>query len=72
MMISREAWFVGGVSLTLGVLALVAAIQNKDCYYQLPKIQWIERRYGRMAARGFYAVLGVLMVSLAGFIWLRG
>lgn len=71
-MISREAWFVGGVSLTLGVLALLAAIQNKDWCYQLPKIEWIERRFGRSVARAFYAALGVLMISLAAAIWLRG
>ena len=72
MIISREAWFVGGVAFTLGLLALVAAIHNRDWYYQLPKIQWVEERFGRPAARCIYAVLGAMLIVLALFVWRCG
>ena len=59
-----EHIFVGGVSIILGSLALLAAIHNRDWYYQLPKTRWIEKRWGRTAARLFYAILGLVLLAL--------
>jgi hypothetical protein len=58
-----EHYFVGGVAILLGLLALVAAVHNHPRYYVLPKIRWIEQRWGRRAARGFYAVLGTALLG---------
>ncbi len=59
-----EHLFVGGVAILLGALALLAAVHNRDWYYQLPKTRWIEKRWGRRAARIFYAVVGVALLAL--------
>jgi hypothetical protein len=56
--------FVGSVAITLGVAALFAAIANLGVFYQLTKIQWIERKGGRRAARITYVILGLLLVAL--------
>jgi hypothetical protein len=61
---SGEQLFVGGVSILLGILGLVAAIHNHDWYYQLPKTRWVEARWGRVAARLAYATLGIALVVL--------
>ena len=63
-----EQFFVGGVAGLLGLLALWASIQNHDRYYQLPKIRWIEDRWGRTRARIFYAVLGIALLAVAVYV----
>jgi hypothetical protein len=65
-----EHFFVGGVAVLLGGLALLAAIHNRDWYYQLPKTRWIENRWGRRGARIFYAILGVALLALGIFVLL--
>ena len=47
-----------------GLAALAAAISNSETAYQSKKIQWIEHRWGRNAARAAYAVVGVLLIAL--------
>jgi hypothetical protein len=66
-----EQYFVGGVAMVLGLLALVAAVHNHQRYYVLPKIRWIEARWGRPAARTFYALLGAILLGL-GVVVLLG
>jgi hypothetical protein len=61
---STEDLFVGGVAVLLGALALLAAILNRDWYYQLPKTRWIEKRWGRIGARVFYASVGLALLAL--------
>ena len=59
-----EELFVGGVSVTLGVIAIAISIGNWKPCYRLPKVRWIESLGGRTAARWTYAVSGALLILL--------
>jgi hypothetical protein len=59
-----EHLFVGGVSITLGMTAIVVSIGNWDACYRLAKIRWIESWGGRRAARWSYALIGVALIAL--------
>jgi hypothetical protein len=61
---SVDQLFVGAVALILGLLALTAAIHNRDWYFRLPKARWIENRWGRSTARVVYALLGAGLIAL--------
>lgn len=50
--------------MALGLLALIAAIHNRDCYFRLPKARWIQDRWGRGTARVVYALLGIGLITL--------
>ena len=56
--------FVGAVAFILGLLALTAAIHNRDWYFRLPKARWIENRWGRSTARVVYVLLGAGLIAL--------
>lgn len=69
-----ESWLVGSVAFGIGTLAWFAAISNHDAFFQLPKLQWIERHGGRRGARLFCAVLGIVFQGLGiaiilGYRW---
>ena len=55
----NEDLLVGGISIVLGALALLAAIFNWDASFQLLKIRWLESRWGRSTVRVIYALLGI-------------
>jgi hypothetical protein len=61
---SVDQLFVGAVAFILGLLALTAAIHNRDWYFRLPKARWIENRWGRSTVRVVYALLGAGLVAL--------
>ena len=56
--------FVGCVSIVLGMLAIFGAVSNQDWYYQLDKLRWIEANWGRIAARSFYVMVGMMLIIL--------
>lgn len=47
-----------------GLAAIVAALTNNETAFQSKRVQWIEKRWGRNAARTAYAVVGVLLIAL--------
>jgi small neutral amino acid transporter SnatA (MarC family) len=62
--VKLEEVFVGCVSSGIGLTALAAAIWNWEASFQMRAARLIEHRWGRLAARIAYAVLGVLLVCL--------
>ena len=62
---NRQDLFMGGLALTLALLAIGAAIHNRDVYFRLPKICWIDQRWGRGTARIVYTVAGLGLAVLA-------
>lgn len=56
--------FMAAVALLLALLALRAALGNRDHYYRLPKVRWIDERWGRRTARVWYAIMGLLCAAL--------
>lgn len=68
---NRQDIVMAAVALSLAVLAFVAALGNCDEFYRLPKVRWIDQRWGRTAARVWYAVAGLLLAA-AGLAILSG
>jgi len=62
---------MAAVAFLLAALALVAALGNRDRFYLLPKVRWIDQRWGRNAARVWYAIVGLLLTA-AGVAILSG
>ena len=65
-----EQLFIGGVAVLLGLLASWASLSNHDRFYQLPKIRWLEDRWGRTTARVIYVILGVALLGLGAYVLL--
>jgi hypothetical protein len=59
---------VGGISILLGSACLVVSVAPLEWLYQLPKVQWIERKGGRVAARVFYGVLGCALIAWGAIV----
>jgi hypothetical protein len=59
-----EHLFVGGVSIVLGMTAVVVSIGNWDACYRFTKIRWVESWGGRWAARWTYALIGIALIAL--------
>ena len=55
-------WFVGAVAAGCGIAALWYAASANSAIYQLPKLRWIEQRYGRNRARTVLMAIGALLV----------
>jgi hypothetical protein len=61
-------WFVGGVAIVLGIVALVHALSASERVFELPKMRWLERRYGKKAAKIMLGVLGLILIALGAAI----
>jgi small neutral amino acid transporter SnatA (MarC family) len=61
---NRQDILMAAIALVLALLAFKAALGNRDHYYRLPKVRWIDERWGRRAARVWYAVMGLLLTAL--------
>lgn len=57
-------WFVGGVAVLIGLLALVHGIAPREQTFTMPKLRWLEQAYGRTTARVFLGVLGATLILL--------
>jgi hypothetical protein len=68
---NRQDLCMAGLALILALLAIGAALHNRDSYYRLPKIRWIDERWGRRVARIVYAVVG-LVLAVLGVLILSG
>lgn len=55
-------WVAGGISIALGLMLMAVGLFSIDWFYQLPKIQWIQRRWGRPGARLVFCTLGLALV----------
>lgn len=65
---TAEQLFVGSVAILLGLFAIIAALHNHDWYFRFPKARWIEKRWGRTAARIVYSMLGFALIALGAGI----
>lgn len=67
-MISPHQLFIGSVALTLGALALGAALSNYDKLFQLAKLRMLEETFGRGGARWACGLLGCSLIVVGGLI----
>lgn len=56
---------VGTVAGALGTMILFAGALNWESAYRYRPARWIEARYGRLPARIFYVLLGMILIGLA-------
>lgn len=61
-------YFMGGVSILLGLAILFSAVFNWSFAFQLAKAHWLETKLGRRTVRGVYALIGVALIALGGYI----
>jgi len=61
---NRQDLLMAAVALLLALLAFRAALGNRDHYYRLPKVRWIDERWGRKIARVWYAIMGLVLAAL--------
>jgi len=69
--VNGQDLFVGGISITLGVVALAAAIGNISVFFQTRRAAWLEGRWGRGGVRLTFAVAGTILILL-GFTIIAG
>ena len=55
---------VGGLAILIGAVAIVAAATNWDDSFRLRLARVVDRRFGRGAARAFYALIGLTLIAL--------
>ena len=66
---SRSDIVVGCVAVLLGLVALAGALRNEPAAYEPAPVRWIEARWGRLAARACYGLLGLAMIAMGCVIF---
>jgi hypothetical protein len=66
--VSSVDWFVGGVAIAIGLVALVAALRNDQRAFALPKLFWLDQKLGRGRARLVMALIGAALIALGTLI----
>lgn len=61
-------YLFGGVSIGLGLVALVASLSNYPWFFELAKVRALETLLGRRGARWTCVALGLLLVALGAAI----
>lgn len=61
-------WFIGSVAVTLGALAVGAALSNYDRFFELSKLRLLEEALGRGGARWTCGLLGCGLIIVGGLI----
>ncbi len=65
---SIEQAFVGGVAIVLGVLCAAVGLFELSWFFRMPKAQWFEARWGRLATRVVFGLLGLALILLGSYI----
>lgn len=60
-------YFVQGIFVVAGIVSLLAAIFNWDWFFTARNTQNIVRWAGRKRARVLYALLGIVLIVMAGY-----
>lgn len=57
-------YFMGGISMVVGAVALLASVFNWDAAFRLRKTRWLDERWGRARTRLAMGVLGAALITL--------
>lgn len=63
-MLGYADWIVGGIAIAIGIVLCACAAISTEHLYELPKVRWLQQRYGRSATRSVLIVAGVALVAL--------
>ena len=64
-------YFIQGIFVVVGLLAILASLFNWNWFFQSQNTQFIINNVGRKRARLFYALLGLLMIATAVYFFLE-
>lgn len=64
-------YFVQGLFVVTGIIALLASLLNWDWFFKARNTQIIVRNVGRPRARLFYGVLGLILIGMAIFFYIE-
>lgn len=64
-------YFMQGIFVVVGLLAVLASLFNWDWFFNAQNSQFIVHNVGRKQARLFYALLGLLMIATAVYFFLE-
>lgn len=64
-------YFIQGIFVCVGLLAVLAALFNWDWFFTASNTQFVVSNVGRPRARLFYALLGLMMIGTGVFFFLR-
>lgn len=64
-------YFVQGLFVATGVIALLASLLNWDWFFKARNTQFIVSNVGRSWARLFYGVLGLILIGMAIYFYVE-
>ncbi|MDR0745635.1 MAG: immunity 17 family protein [Mediterranea sp.] len=62
-------YFVQGLFIVTGIIALLASLLNWDWFFKAQNAQLIVRNVGRSWARLFYGILGLALIGMAIYLY---
>jgi len=64
-------YFVQGLFVLTGIIAVLASVLNWDWFFKARNAQLIVRNVGRPRARLFYGVLGLILIGMAIYFYIQ-
>ncbi len=64
-------YFIQGIFAVVGLLAILASAFNWDWFFKSQNTRYIVSNVGRIRARLFYALLGLLMIATAIYFFME-
>lgn len=64
-------YIIQGIFVVAGIIALLAAILDRDWFFTAQNTQFVVRNVGRRQARWFYGILGMLLIGMSVFFFLN-
>ncbi|MEZ6089489.1 MAG: hypothetical protein R3C05_15965 [Pirellulaceae bacterium] len=61
--------FVASITVFLSIASFVAAVGDSTAPYKMRVAALIQQRFGKRAARVFYAILAVILLAMAAVIY---
>ncbi|MDE6326798.1 MAG: hypothetical protein K2M02_11550 [Duncaniella sp.] len=71
MSIDTATYILSGIFLLSGGLSLAAAVMNREWFFTSPSVRAVTGSLPRRRARILYAVIGLAIIAMAIYIYLR-
>ncbi len=71
MSIDTATYILSGLFLLSGGLSLAAAVMNREWFFTSPSVRAVTGSLPRRRARILYAVIGLAIIAMAIYIYLR-
>ena len=64
-------YIIQGIFVVAGIIALLAAILDRDWFFTAQNTLFVVRNVGRRQARWFYGILGMILIGMSVFFFLN-